>query len=205
MVSSKCLEEALRNALLSRWWRWIFWLKCRSVVTLTRKCPQSLHPHRGEQRKFRFWVNHSFTSVSRRFVREMSCVRGCWRFILANIKRTSRARWAPHAPLFPLWQQRAECTDVGGVLQGTLFFTHLLTSCSHYLHTKKGKKNPISGTFWVAPYSRPLRFSVPKLQGVTNMLFRLNEFTINKGQFAPLFTFGLDWHFYCPCSSHTQP
>lgn len=122
----------------------------------------------------------------------------------------SCARWAPPAPLFPLWQQRvsAECTDVGGVLQGTLFFTHLLWRVALITCTKKKrgeKKNPISGTFWAAPYSRPLRFSVPKLQGVTNMLFRLNEFAINKGQFSPLFTFGLDWHFYCPCSSYTQP
>lgn len=112
-------------------------------------------------------------------------------------------------PLFPLWQQRvsSECTAVGGVLQATMFFhSPSLTSCSYYLlKKKKRKKNPINGTFWAAPYSRPLRFSVPKLQSVTNILFRLNEFTINKGQFSPLFTFGPDWHFYCPCSSYTQP
>lgn len=67
-------------------------------------------------------------------------------------------RELPPAPLFPLWQQRvsAECTDVGGVLQGALFFTHLLWQVALITCTKKGKKiqsaahselHPIRGRF----------------------------------------------------------
>lgn len=133
-------------------------LRASRMVTLTRKCPQSLHPYRGDQRKFQFWVNHSFTSVLHPSVREMSCVCSYWRFILANIKHTSHVSAEP-SPLFSTVTTKSKFGMHCRWRRSTgnrVFHSPSLTSCSHYLLKKKGKKiqstahselHPIRGRF----------------------------------------------------------
>lgn len=88
------------------------------------------------------------------------------------------------APIVPLSFSGAEHT---GVRVPLTFSDKSLSLPGRKKKKKSNQRHILSCTLL-----RPPRLPAPKLQGVTNILFRLSGFTINKGQFSSPFTLAPD-------------